>query len=127
MSTSAKAKGKRRAMRLEPTAALPLGKQLAHTGESLDTLVLYPVRQLIIYLSSNFPSDLPDKLVRDHAIESLSLFLSHGGNVSEQGGDVTLDGNKAGGAALSDADMRKLWKGLFYCQYLQHWDVASSS
>lgn len=48
-----------------------------------------------------------EKVVRDAAIKQLAAFLS--------GQDD--DGSGAGGS-LDEAEMRKLWKGLFYCALL---------
>ncbi|WVR08021.1 hypothetical protein IAU60_005065 [Kwoniella sp. DSM 27419] len=62
-------------------AAMPLGKQLAHT----------------------------DKKVRDRAVASLIAFLS-------QGGDT--EGESSSYVRLSEAEMAKLWKGLFYCFWM---------
>ncbi|WWC92815.1 uncharacterized protein L201_007774 [Kwoniella dendrophila CBS 6074] len=77
-------KGKSRAVPIEdskPQAAMPLGKQLAHT----------------------------DKKVRDRAIANLVAFLS-------QGGDT--EGQSSSYVRLDDAEMAKLWKGLFYCFWM---------
>ncbi|WOO86146.1 Ribosomal RNA processing protein 1 B [Vanrija pseudolonga] len=81
MSTAAR-KGKGRAPAPEPKveAAVPFGKQLAHT----------------------------DKKVRDAAIANLRAFLSRGG---DNGASSTY-------TRLEDAEMAKLWKGLFYCFWM---------
>ncbi|WWD20320.1 hypothetical protein CI109_104796 [Kwoniella shandongensis] len=82
--TSTTRKGKSRAqpeVEEKVEAALPLGKQLAHT----------------------------DKKVRDRAVASLIAFLS-------QGGDT--EGESSNYVRLSDAEMAKLWKGLFYCFWM---------
>ncbi|WVQ78924.1 hypothetical protein IAT38_001016 [Cryptococcus sp. DSM 104549] len=50
-----------------------------------------------------------DKKVRDRAVESLIAFLS-------QGGDV--EGESSSYVRLGDAEMAKLWKGLFYCFWM---------
>ncbi|KAL7425167.1 hypothetical protein Q5752_000855 [Cryptotrichosporon argae] len=78
---SAARKGKGREVAAPKTeAALPLGKQLAHT----------------------------DKKVRDQAVRNLAAFLSRGAGEAEGSGYVRL----------SDAEMAKLWKGLFYCFWM---------
>ncbi|KAK8849691.1 hypothetical protein IAR55_005026 [Kwoniella newhampshirensis] len=82
--TSTARKGKSRAQpdgEERVQAAIPLGKQLAHT----------------------------DKKVRDRAVASLIAFLS-------QGGDT--EGESSNYVRLSDAEMAKLWKGLFYCFWM---------
>jgi hypothetical protein len=61
-------------------------------------------------------SDETEKAIRDLAIENLSSFLSHGGRISEEGSDISLDGNASGGRPLTEGEMRRLWKGLFYCE-----------
>ncbi|WVW86912.1 hypothetical protein I302_108967 [Kwoniella bestiolae CBS 10118] len=84
MPAAVSRKGKSRAAPVEdskPEAAMPLGKQLAHT----------------------------DKKVRDRAIAGLVAFLS-------QGGDT--EGESSSYVRLDDAEMAKLWKGLFYCFWM---------
>lgn len=74
---------------------VPLGKQLAHT----------------------------DKTVRDAAVRNLSAYLSRGseeGAVDDEAAESSK-GKRENGSAftqLSDAEMAKLWKGLFYCTSL---------
>ncbi|TXT04365.1 hypothetical protein VHUM_04132 [Vanrija humicola] len=82
MSTAAR-KGKGRAPAPEPKveAAIPFGKQLAHT----------------------------DKKVRDAAIANLRAFVSRGGDDDSTSSTYTR---------LEDAEMAKLWKGLFYCFWM---------
>jgi len=53
-----------------------------------------------------------DRKVRDRAIQSLIAFLSRGAGDS----DDTAEGS-SGYVRLSDGEMAKLWKGLFYCTY----------
>ncbi|OCF33553.1 ribosomal RNA-processing protein 1 [Kwoniella heveanensis CBS 569] len=50
-----------------------------------------------------------DKKVRDRAVASLVAFLS-------QGGDT--EGESSSYVRLSDSEMAKLWKGLFYCFWM---------
>ena len=47
-----------------------------------------------------------DKKVRDQAIRNLTAFVSRGDAESSESGGYT---------PLSDDEMSKLWKGLFYC------------
>jgi hypothetical protein len=67
---------------------LPLGKHLASSG-------------LLVLLASGFIfSCMPsDKKTRDRAVQGLSAFLCDGDN-----------------AKLSEKDLAKLWKGIFYCE-----------
>lgn len=90
-------KGKARADPYEKTtAALPLGKQLAHTGE------LRCIRCTVRHRADG----CSDKKVRDQAIRNLTAFVSRGDVESSESGGYT---------PLSDDEMAKLWKGLFYC------------
>ena len=98
--SNGKSKGKARADPYEKTSAeLPLGKQLAHTGMSP-----YPS----MYVHCRIRADCwgVDKKVRDQAIRNLTAFVSRGDAESSESGGYT---------PLSDAEMSKLWKGLFYC------------
>ncbi|WWC65846.1 uncharacterized protein I303_108468 [Kwoniella dejecticola CBS 10117] len=84
MPAATSRKGKSRAAATDDTkveAAMPLGKQLAHT----------------------------DKKVRDRAVANLVAFLS-------QGGDT--EGTSSKYVRLEEAEMSKLWKGLFYCFWM---------
>ncbi|KAJ9095311.1 hypothetical protein QFC21_005677 [Naganishia friedmannii] len=95
-------KGKGKATQEEPASAvLPLGKQLAHT----------------------------DKKVRDAAINNLTAFLSNGGITKlsapledASGGIVmmadTEDEPETRHGQLPPVEMRRLWKGLFYCFWM---------
>lgn len=116
-STARRNKGKGRAMEDEKVvAALPLGKQLAHTGASL------PSRRNERTLES--VADLSDKAVRDRAIRSLVAFVSRGGGAATtlgSGEDIDLEApaqeaESSSYVRLEDAEMAKLWKGLFYCE-----------
>ena len=55
----------------------------------------------------------PDKAVRDRAVQGLVAFLSRGTYVDEESGE-----SSTGYIPLSDKEMAKLWKGLFYCTHL---------
>jgi hypothetical protein len=90
-------KGKARADPYEKiTASMPLGKQLAHTGRSS------------LRLERRFNrTNLVDKKVRDQAIRNLTAFVSKGDAESSSASRYS---------PLSDAEMSKLWKGLFYCR-----------
>lgn len=101
-SVSRKGKGK---AELKTEAQLPLGKQLAHTGAYLQQHVQ----------GRNVPLTSTDKVVRDQAVANLSAFLSRGG-VSEDGDD-DMEAGSSGYVRLSDSEMAKLWKGLFYCGF----------
>lgn len=85
MAGSRKGKARAAAQDEPVTAALPLGKQLAHT----------------------------DKKVRDRAIASLIAFLSAGDQTS--GTDDENGAGPSGYKPLVENEMDKLWKGLFYC------------
>lgn len=52
-----------------------------------------------------------DKAVRDRAVQGLAAFLSRGTYVDEESGE-----SSTGYVPLSDSEMAKLWKGLFYCR-----------
>lgn len=66
----------------------PLGKYLASAGTCA------------LYIAFIYADALEDKKTRDKAIQSLSAFLSS----SED--------------ALPQAEMNKLWKGIFYCFWM---------
>lgn len=81
-------KGKSRAPPAPVVPEVPLGKQLAHT----------------------------DKAVRDAAVRNLSAYLSRGSIEGEADGEEKTE-NGSTYTQLSDAEMAKLWKGLFYCMF----------
>ncbi len=68
---------------------LPLGKQLAANGNTILFIIRLDERaNLFMYI---------EKKTRDKAIRSFRKFLSSGNNMSEM-------------------ELIKLWKGLFYCK-----------
>jgi ribosomal RNA-processing protein 1 len=95
MPAPASRKGKSKVIQDEPiTPAMPLGKDLAHTGA----------------LSQSYPFPIPltqglDKKIRDRAVQSLIAFVNQGDISTFSSGYVQLD----------TMEMDKLWKGLFYC------------
>jgi hypothetical protein len=65
----------------------------------------------------------PEKETRDKAVEKLSTFLS-AGRLEEEEEDEDEEGNVDGSAweewspdsRLTEKELAKLWKGLFYCE-----------
>lgn len=57
-----------------------------------------------------------DKKTRDGAVANLIAFLSEGGslNVGDTGSKEPVQSSS--NQLLSPLEMRKLWKGLFYCE-----------
>jgi hypothetical protein len=109
-------KGKGRAAEVVPEATLPLGKQLAHTGQSCFLLFL-PARCRSLILAAH----VVDKKIRDQAIANLGAFLSGGGILSLSGqkgaqGEDVVKADTSSDHLLPPLEMRKLWKGLFYCE-----------
>ncbi|ORX37697.1 nucleolar protein,Nop52-domain-containing protein [Kockovaella imperatae] len=94
MSTAVSRKRKGKEKEHKVTAALPLGKQLAHT----------------------------DKHVRDGAIANLVAFLSRGApsDPYEDANESSEDGRtgERSYVPLNVEEMDKLWKGLFYCFWM---------
>jgi hypothetical protein len=115
-STARRNKGKGRAQEDEKViAALPLGKQLAHTG----TLV-FQVLNLPNFYAWTGMLISEDKAVRDRAVRSLVAFVSRGGGIPSAGDDIALEeqpeAESSSYVRLDEAEMAKLWKGLFYCE-----------
>lgn len=58
--------------------------------------------------------------MRDRAIRGLAAFVSRGGGSPSTGEDVDLEAEPQAESSsyvrLEDAEMAKLWKGLFYCE-----------
>lgn len=98
-------KGKSRATEPAPTAAIPLGKQLAHTGTLASAWSAWATPSLADESAPR--ADSVDKKVRDRAVQSLVAFLSRGGDA---------EGSSSGYVRLEESEMSKLWKGLFYCE-----------
>ena len=97
-------------------SVLPLGKQLAHTGEYA------PAARL----PRSGPGLIPcaDKKVRDAAFANVIAFLSNGGITKLTAPIEDASGVLAAGeeterdvrrGQLPPVEMRRLWKGLFYC------------
>lgn len=54
---------------------------------------------------------MTDKEVRDQAVRNLAAFLSRGGDPEDEDAE-----ERSGYIMLSEKEMAKLWKGLFYCE-----------
>jgi hypothetical protein len=95
-------------------SALPLGKQLAHTGTPCFP---FPATKTDLLLA--------DKKVRDAAFANVIDFLSNGGitqllaPIEDAGGVIPRSGEDESQdvrrGQLPPVEMRRLWKGLFYC------------
>ncbi|WWC73681.1 uncharacterized protein I206_107653 [Kwoniella pini CBS 10737] len=83
-----------------PTAISRKGKSRAAPAEDAKIEVAMPLGKQLAHT---------DKKIRDRAIASLVAFLS-------QGGDT--EGESSSYVRLDDAEMSKLWKGLFYCFWM---------
>jgi hypothetical protein len=69
-----------------------------------------------------------DKKIRDQAIANLSAFLSGGGILSLTGntsGEDVVRADSSSKRLLPPLEMRKLWKGLFYCKLESHREISN--
>lgn len=68
-------------------------------------------------------TDSADKAVRDRAIRGLVAFVSRGGGgeMTKTGEDIILEeipqAESSTYVRLEEAEMAKLWKGLYYCMF----------
>ena len=65
-----------------------------------------------------------DKKIRDGAVANLVAFLSRGTHVEASDDHAGEPNGESSYVPLSEEEMDKLWKGLFYCQLARSLHLA---